>query len=204
MKEFFPKVNQIMELIQFDSISSERKSELKVLIDFIQLKVENNDEINLNFICTHNSRRSQFGQLWAKVAADYFDISINSFSGGTEETAFNERAIESLRRFGFEVDSEGSINPKYSINWRGGVDPLVMFSKLYDDEQNPKSNFAAIMTCAHADDNCPFVAGCESRIPIRYNDPKAFDDSPLEEAFYDVRSFQIATEMMYVFSEIHK
>ena len=58
------------------------------------------------------------------------------------------------------------------------------------------------MTCSQADGGCPFIAGAEKRIPITYEDPKAFDDSPLEEAKYDERSLQIASEMFYVFRQI--
>jgi len=58
------------------------------------------------------------------------------------------------------------------------------------------------MTCDHADENCPFIPGTEQRIPVRYEDPKAFDNTPLEAEKYDERSVQIATEMFYVFSKI--
>ncbi len=101
------------------------------------------------------------------------------------------------------MSKEGKENPKYFVQWDENSDPLVMFSKMYDDSINPSSGFAAIMTCSHADENCPIVSGCEKRIPIRYEDPKNFDDTPLESAFYDYRSFEIATELFYVFSKIN-
>ena len=77
-----------------------------------------------------------------------------------------------------------------------------MFSKLFDDKTSPTSGFAAVMTCSHADENCPIVPGCDQRISIRYDDPKKYDDTPLEKVMYDYRSFQIATEMFYVFSQV--
>ncbi|VAW28441.1 Arsenate reductase thioredoxin-coupled, LMWP family, partial [hydrothermal vent metagenome] len=40
------------------------------------------------------------------------------------------------------------------------------------------------------------------RIPVLYEDPKAFDDTELEAKKYDERSLQIATELFYVFSKI--
>ena len=58
------------------------------------------------------------------------------------------------------------------------------------------------MTCSHADENCPFIAGALQRIPVRYEDPKAFDNTPIQLEKYEERSFQIATEMKYVFSKI--
>lgn len=199
----FEKLNQIIDQIDFDSISSNRKTELEILTTYIQSKKIEGKNVKLNFICTHNSRRSQFSQIWAKVASDYYQISADCYSGGVEETEFNTRAVSSLKRFGFEFVKNGQLNPKYKVTWNQSSKSIEMFSKLYDDPINPSSGFAAIMTCSHADENCPHVMGCDQRIPIRYEDPKKFDNTPLETVFYDYRSFQIATEMFYVFSKIN-
>ncbi len=199
----FHKIQAVIDKIDFNTISEIRRNELAVLIHFIQEKKDKNQPVLLNFICTHNSRRSQFSQIWGQVASNYFGISAQSYSGGVEETAFNERAVASLERFGFKMSKEGVGNPKYFVQWDENSDPLVMFSKMYDDSINPSSGFAAIMTCSHADENCPIVSGCEKRIPIRYEDPKNFDDTPLESALYDYRSFEIATELFYVFSKVN-
>lgn len=184
------------------AISEERKAVLQVLIDYIQQKIDQHQAVNLNYICTHNSRRSQFSQIWGKVAAAYHGIDINSFSGGVEVTAFNERAVASIKRFGFKVSKEGEGNPKYFVFFSDDVDPIVTFSKVYNDAANAPSGFAAVMTCSHADDNCPFIPGAEARIPVRYEDPKAFDNTIQEAEMYDARSLQIASEMLYVFSKI--
>ncbi len=37
------------------SVPNERKEVLNPLVDYIQNKVNSNEEIRLNFICTHNS-----------------------------------------------------------------------------------------------------------------------------------------------------
>lgn len=199
----FKKITTLILELDTNKISNQRKKELQLLIDYIAHKVVQNEIVNLNFICTHNSRRSQFSQLWASVAASHFGIDINSFSGGVEVTAFNYRAVESIKRFGFEVEKEDKDdNPIYAVKWDSSSTPLDLFSKLFDDESSPKSNFAAIMTCSHADENCPFIPGAEVRIPIRYNDPKEFDDTELEDKMYDKRSLEIALEMFYVFSKI--
>jgi arsenate reductase (thioredoxin) len=198
----FAKIQQVIDKMDFDSISAERKIELSLLVEYIQEKKDSDLPILLNFICTHNSRRSQFSQLWAQVAASYFKIDAACFSGGVEVTACNERTVESLLHFGFEVAQEGESNPKYTIKWDDTSSSIVLFSKLYDDIQNPKGEFAAIMTCSHADENCPLISGCDKRIPIRYEDPKKYDDTPLEAAFYACRSFEIATELFYVFTKI--
>ena len=200
----YPTLQTHIEQAQTLPIAEERKAVLQVLIDYVQQKVDQNREINLNFICTHNSRRSQFSQIWGKVAAAYHGIDINSYSGGVEVTAFNERAVASIKRFGFKVSKEGNGNPKYFVFFSDDEDPIATFSKVYDDPANTPKGFAAVMTCSHADENCPFIPGAEARIPVRYEDPKTFDDTEKEAEMYDTRSMQIASEMMYVFSKIKK
>ena len=184
------------------NINEDRLAVLKSLIDYIQSKIDQGQEINLNFICTHNSRRSQFSQIWAQTEADYFGVPGKCYSGGVEVTAFNERAVASIKRSGFKVVAQGDINPIYSVFHSEDHDPIKAFSKLFDNPVNKAEQFAAVMTCSHADENCPFIPGTEQRIAVRYEDPKAFDDSPQEAAKYDERSMQIASEMFYVFSKV--
>jgi len=186
------------------NIPEDRLAVLKPLIDYIQSKIDQGKEINLNFICTHNSRRSQFSQIWAQTAADYFGIPAKCYSGGVEVTAFNERAVASIKRSGFDVvaQGEGESNPIYLVSHSKDHDPIKAFSKLFDDPVNKAEQFAAVMTCSHADENCPFIPGTEQRIAVRYEDPKAFDDTPEEASKYDERSMQIAGEMFYVFSKV--
>lgn len=200
--KLLPQLGEFVGKLKDADIAADRKEVLQSLIDYIQAKRDKGEEVNLNFICTHNSRRSQFSQIWAKAAAHYFSIDINSFSGGVEVTAFNERAVASIQRAGFEVSGEGEENPRYQIVYAEEAAPLTAFSKLFDDPGNAASGFAAVMTCSHADENCPFIPGAEARLPVRYEDPKAFDDSPVEAEKYDERSRQIATEMFYVFSRV--
>jgi len=195
-------IDRVIALIDTGSITDSRKEVLQVLINYIQGKRDKNEAVLLNFICTHNSRRSQFSQIWADVASSYHNIDIQSFSGGVEVTECNTRTIASLKRLGFEVRFESKANPKYQVTFDTEKAPSELFSKLFDDSTNPKKGFTAVMTCSHADENCPFVTGCEQRISLRYDDPKAYDDSPLESAMYDYRSLQIATEMFYIFSQI--
>ncbi len=201
-KSLYPTLTESVETIRKLPIAEERKEILRPLIAYIQSKINLDKEVNLNFICTHNSRRSQFSQIWAQTAAYFFGVKVNCFSGGVEITAFNERAVASLRRSGFKITSSEGDNPKYFIWHSVDLDPIIAFSKLFDDPINATQQFAAIMTCSHADENCPFIPGAEKRIPVRYEDPKAFDDTFEEAARYDERSHQIASEMFYVFSKI--
>jgi len=193
------KLNSTIEQVLKIPIPDNRKLILDKFKDYIQNKLEIGETPRLNFICTHNSRRSQFSQIWAQTAAAFFAIDVECFSGGVELTAFNERAVASILRCGFKVEKEGEINPKYSVYYDTKSKPIVAFSKLFDDTPSP---FAAVMTCAHADENCPFIPAAECRIPVRYDDPKAFDDTALEAEKYDERSIQIASEMFYVFRNL--
>jgi arsenate reductase len=195
-------LNANLESILSLSISDERKSLLQALIDYIKSKREKGQPIRLNFICTHNSRRSQLAQIWAQTAADYFEIPAFCYSGGVEVTACNERTIRSLERSGFIISKHGHSNPIYFILQDKDTRPIIVFSKLYDDVINPHGIFATIMNCSHADENCPFIPGAEARIPVRYEDPKEFDDTDLESTKYDERSQQIGSEMFYVFSRV--
>lgn len=197
-----PELNLTVEQAKALSIPVVRREVLQVLIDYVQSKVNSGEDLILNFLCTHNSRRSQFSQIWAQTAADYFGIPAACYSGGVEVTAFNERAVGSIKRAGFRVTKKGEVNPKYFVFHSHDAEPIVAFSKLFDDPINRANRFAAVMTCAHADENCPFIPGAENRIPVRYEDPKAFDDTPEEASKYDERSLQIAAEMFYVFSQI--
>lgn len=193
------KLNSTIEQVLKIPIPENRKVILDKFKDYIQNKLEIGETPRLNFICTHNSRRSQFSQIWAQTAAAFFAIDVECFSGGVEFTAFNERAVASILRCGFKVEKEGEINPKYTVYYDTKSKPIVAFSKLFDDTPSP---FAAVMTCAHADENCPFIPAAECRIPVRYDDPKAFDDTALEAEKYDERSIQIASEMFYVFRNL--
>lgn len=193
------KLNSTIEQVQKIPIPENRKVILSKLVDYIQNKLEIGQSPRLNFICTHNSRRSQFSQIWAQTAAAFFTIDVKCFSGGVELTAFNERAVASILRCGFKIEKAGEINPKYFVYYDSKSKPIVAFSKLFDDIPSP---FAAVITCTHADDNCPFIPAAECRILVRYDDPKAFDDTTLEAEKYDERSMQIASEMFYVFRNL--
>ena len=205
-KNLFTEIEQTVLTFDFDGIDFERKNILQPLIDFIQFKVDNKQDIRLNLICTHNSRRSHLSQIWAQTAANYYSIkNVFCYSGGTEATAMFPKVAEILEKTGFKIQklSEEN-NPVYAIKFAENVSPVIGFSKTYDDEFNPKSGFAAIMTCSNADNGCPFIAGAEKRIPITFEDPKAFDNTPQQTEKYQERSLQIAAEMFYVFAQIKK
>jgi arsenate reductase len=200
----YTEIENTIQLFDFKQISEERKGVLQSLVDFIQNKANSRQEIRLNLICTHNSRRSHLAQVWAQTAAAYYNIkNVSCYSGGTEATALFPMAAETLTLSGFKVKtlSDGK-NPVYTIKFSANELPVIGFSKTYDDDFNPESDFAAIMTCSQADGGCPFIAGAEKRIPITFEDPKVSDGTPQQKQIYQERSLQIGTEMFYVFSQI--
>jgi arsenate reductase (thioredoxin) len=200
----FKKIEDTIKTLNVESISAERKIVLQSLIDFIQARVDKKEVVLLNFICTHNSRRSHLSQVWAQVMAAHYGIpQVFTYSGGTEATAMFPTVGETLKEQGLEIMplSEGK-NPVYAIKYGENAHPIVAFSKTYDHAFNPASNFAAIMTCSQADEGCPLIAGAEKRVPLTFDDPKAFDGTPLQTEKYKERSVQIAAELFYVFSKI--
>jgi arsenate reductase len=199
-------IQEFIEALDTANLPEERKNVLLPLIDYIISKKKEEKAIQLNFICTHNSRRSHLAQVWAQTMTEYFKIpNIQCYSGGTEATAVYPMIIETLENTGFGISKEGdNKNPVYSIKYASEKAPILAFSKKYDDAANPTKDFAAIMTCSQADEGCPFVAGSEKRIAIMYEDPKISDGTPQQKEVYAERSQQIATEMKYVFSQINQ
>ncbi|WP_396209430.1 low molecular weight phosphatase family protein [Flavobacterium sp.] len=200
----FENLSKTIQFIAEITVSEERKVVLKPLADYIQNKVNANEEIRLNFICTHNSRRSHLSQIWAQTMAFHFGIqNVYCYSGGTEATALFSKVAETLANQGFQIQQlSQEQNPVYAVKFDGNEHPIIGFSKTYFDDFNPKNNFAAIMTCSNADEGCPMVFGADARFPIKYDDPKAFDGTVVMNEKYAERSLQIASELYFVFSQI--
>lgn len=194
----------ISKVEKSSNISLERLEILQPLIDFVQQKVNNKMDVNINFICTHNSRRSHLAQIWAQIAAEFFKIpNVICYSGGTEVTAIYPAIIETLKSQGLEISkiAEGN-NPVYAIKFNENSLPIIGFSKTFDNKFNPTSNFVAVLNCNEADAGCPFIGGAEKRIPIPYQDPKISDNTPFQAETYKKTSLEIAIEMWNIFSRI--
>ena len=200
----FPHLEELVSEIDVAAIPSERSAVLQPLIDYISAKKSSGHPVRLNFICTHNSRRSHLSQVWAQAMAYYCGVqNVSTYSGGTERTALYPMVAETLKNSGFEIKIIAqSENPVYTIKYSENEPPVMGFSKKWDDDFNPNSEFAAIMTCSQADEACPYIAWADVRIPITYEDPKFFDLSPQQAEKYSKRSLQIAGEMLYVFHRV--
>ena len=190
-------------LARLPDLEFKRIQQLEPLSLYIFNKISQGEAAALNFICTHNSRRSHLGQIWLQMAAAYYEIDlVLAYSGGTEETAFNPRTVAALQRAGFAVEAGTGENPRYKISSSLGNLHLVSFSKKYDHLENPKKEFCAVMTCSEADEACPVIFGADLRMKLLYEDPKSADGTDHERTAYDARCFQIATEMFYVMKQV--
>ena len=182
-----------------DVIPAERKESLDLIADFVKERKAAGSTADLTFICTHNSRRSHLSQLWAATAAwSFAQDHVRTYSGGTEATAFNSRAVAAVERAGFQVLKPEGKNPIYEVSFTRDHIAERCWSKKYDDAANPQKDFCAVMNCSEADKNCPIVFGALDRVSLPYNDPKEADNTPEEAARYDERCLQIAAELWYV------
>ena len=199
-----PKIISFIQSFSTENISSERQEVLAHLVKYIRDKRAKDETIRLNFICTHNSRRSHLSQIWAQTMAFHFGIkNVFCYSGGTEATAMFSKVVETLANQGFITFRISDIpNPVYAVKYASNEQAIICFSKEYSHAFNPMGNYAAVVTCNSADEACPIVFGAEARIPVKYEDPKAFDNTDLMDAKYAERSLQIAAEMWYVFGRV--
>jgi arsenate reductase len=199
--------NLILEIIadfSAQAIPAERLAILKPVADYIQQKKDTGALIRLNFICTHNSRRSHLSQIWAQTMAYHFGVqNVFCYSGGTEATAMYPKVAETLQNQGFQIQQLAATeNPVYAVKFAQNEAAIICFSKTYQNEFNPAGQYGAILTCNNADEGCPVVIGAEARFPVKYNDPKAFDNTDLQTEKYAERSLEIAQEMWWVFGQI--
>jgi arsenate reductase len=199
---FYSKLTETIDKILTQNIQDDHRESLDKIAAYIREKQEKKEKCEIIFICTHNSRRSHLAQIWAQTAAENFELkNIVTYSGGTEATAFNPRAIASLERAGFNIENPGGDNPHYLVKFSEKGKAMECFSKKYSDVFNPQKGFLAVMVCDNADEACPVVAGAEARISLPFIDPKKSDGTAEEAATYDARSMQIAVEMYYIMAK---
>ncbi len=181
-----------------EELSPERMEELDAMAAWVADQSQETPT-ELTFICTHNSRRSHMGQIWAQAAACFGLNDVRTFSGGTEATAFNPRAVRALRELGVAIDiSEEADNPVYTVQLQSDWPSFEAFSKTYGDAANPSEGYAAVMVCSSADQGCPVVYRSAARFAIPYIDPKVSDGTEAEAATYRARAMQMGAEAFYV------
>ena len=181
--------------------SEERLKELDALAAL--LNIHSKDGLAVNFICTHNSRRSHFSEILFRTAAKYYGHeNVETFSGGTEGTALYPEVAESFKRHEFTAIKDlSSHNPHWQI-----FHPLLenehntpfLFSKAYDRAPNPSTGYVAVMVCDSANEAFPVVVGAAERFPLTFMDPKRSDGTSECSSVYDATLKEIAAEMGYL------
>ena len=143
----FSEIQKTIHHLKIGEITIKRRVILQPLVAFIQNKVNEQKEIRLNLICTHNSRRSHFFQVWSQTASAYFKIkNVYCYSGGTEATALFPLVAKTLENQGFQIKTISETNnPIYIVKYAENAHPIIGFSKKYDDSFNPQTEFAAII-----------------------------------------------------------
>ena len=197
-----PKLERylIQRQAEFDQIDTSRRFVLEPLAKALAKQLQGDQgTADVTFVCTHNSRRSHMSQLWMKAAAESLRLPLTTWSGGTESTAMNPRAVASLRRAGFEIiQTTKNSNPIYHVSMGPDTPTQTCFSKPWSSAPNPTNDFFAVMVCNDADQKCPTVPGATDRFAIPFVDPKVSDGTEAESATYDGRSAQIAREFLWV------
>jgi len=191
-------------LTERDGIPRARRQALIRLADVIAQALAERGVARLVFVCTHNSRRSHFAQVWAVACARRFAVhGIEAFSAGTESTAVHPRVLDTLEEAGFRVDRGcAGANPRHDVWIDESIGAVRLWSKTLADPAIPGEGFIAVMTCSDADAACPHVRGAAARVSLAYEDPKRFDGTAGEAAGYAQRCRQIGREMALVFSRL--
>ena len=102
--------------------------------------------MNILFLCTGNSCRSQIAEGWArKLSADIPQINIQS--AGIEAHGKNPRAIAVMKEVGIDISQQES-------------------TKL-TDEMLAQTDYI-VTVCGHADEHCPVLPGhtCKEHWPL--------------------------------------
>ncbi len=191
----------------YDMIEPDKYGPMEQLSNWIADNWQADTSLHVIVTCTGNSRRSILSATMGNVAAAYYGLdNIRFHSGGTTPSAFNPRTVSALRAIGFQIELTGEEgprgdvqlpNPIYRVQWGEGLEALE-FSKHYKDESNPQSDFAAVLVCAEADDDCPIIEGATLRIGMRFLDPKVYDDGRFESRKYAERRDDIGRTFLAV------
>ena len=105
------------------------------------------ESVNILFLCTGNSCRSQMAEGWARQLGGKW---IEAQSAGIESHGKNPHAIEVMREAGVDISSQES-------------------TKL-TNEMLTKADYV-ITVCGHADENCPFLPAGTRKEHWPLNDP---------------------------------
>jgi arsenate reductase (thioredoxin) len=202
LTQCYSELRETFSSIQSLPISAERIQVLQIILEALRSE-DPEHETHLNYICTHNSRRSQLSQVWSACVADLTGFhNWHHHSAGTEATAFHPNALDTLVAAGFQIEKSVGENPRVQVKWRDDHPGITCYSKTIDQSVPEHISFFALMTCGDADENCPFIPKAKARLPFRFKDPKVSDGTPEQRETYRKRSHQIASELLWIFNRL--
>ena len=182
-------------------LTNDRKEQIKPLIDTIKSSLSSHQSATVQFICTHNSRRSQTAEFLLDILAREYGLNITALSAGTEATAFNPRMVTAITSYGFQLLEYGhDKNPLYIYSVEH--DDLYYYSKRYDEELIPIGQRIIVTVCGDAEENCPIIPGTFKRLHLGYTDPKHSDGTASEADTYRAKVLEIGVEMLYLVKEL--
>ena len=198
----YPEITEFLNGINTNSMESNRQEKWNDLAQHLR-KTDNKGAIN--FICTHNARRSVISQSIASALAYHYGLNgIVAWSGGAEETFVHPNSIKLLLRIGFRLKEQTTgENPRYTLSFAVDAPDLLLFSKKFDDPSSP-APYHAILVCSKGDAACPFIPNVASRTLIPFEDPGAYDNTPqADEAYYEAAT-RIGGELKQFFQLLVK
>ena len=197
------KIKDFISNLNLNTIPADKINAIEALTKTLKKNIDLNIKSKLNFICTHNSRRSQLCQVWSDTISSYYGFTnILSYSGGTETTEVNKNIIDTLIDIGFSIKKNKDFtNPVYFVN-NGLKKNIKLFSKPYTDNFNPSEKFIAVINCSNADKSCTYVEGASERISLPFNDPGEYDRTRLKFKKYRVSNIEIASSLKYLYLNI--
>ena len=186
-------------------LEKDRKDKLIELAQIIKKNHDQQNIVKIIFICTHNSRRSQFSQVWAHISSLYFKLDFLAFySGGTEVDSVNLNVINALSNSGLKIEKKQTGEKVYLLKSSKRDNGINLYSKEYSCKSNPAKHFIAIMTCFNADQMCPVIKGADKKVFLPYPDPRTSDQTGLEKKIYGKINAVIAKEMFYLMKQLKK
>lgn len=125
--------------------------------------------MNLLFLCTGNSCRSQMAEGWARHFADksISPLELEVRSAGLEAHGLNPRAVQAMARQGVDISQQTSdVLNNDMIDWADMV----------------------VTVCGHADANCPLLPARINKRHLPFDDPAAAtgSDEDIDRKFDDV------------------
>ncbi|MDX5320843.1 MAG: hypothetical protein LPK45_07035 [Bacteroidota bacterium] len=194
----YPEISRFLESLSLSEPHEERDAKWQNLA----AKISADDFSGaVDFICTHNARRSAISQsLFAALAHEHSFDKLISWSGGAEVTFIHPNTIAALQRIGFRLsEKQGEENPVYFLRFSDEQDALRLFSKKFDDETTP-GPYHAVLVCSKGDAACPFIPMVKTRNLIPFEDPGYADGTPEADQAYDQAVKEIGSDLKKFFS----